>query len=165
MLFYHNILRSNKAFLNKTYCFHGLYGGDSASLWLGVVKIGSQLSNYFWRIKWVILHDQLLQYQCSMRLIHRVITFPPHAILFGTFYQPALGACWSTPWRAALKSYYSYTSILSECWPSLVLPPRLDRSDYSEPWIQERLKMLGMSVLGKQKRALETLNNLRERFD
>jgi len=30
--FYHYILLSNKAFLNKNYCFHGLYGGDSASL-------------------------------------------------------------------------------------------------------------------------------------
>ena len=30
--FYHYILLSNKAFLNKNYCFYGLYGGDSASL-------------------------------------------------------------------------------------------------------------------------------------
>ena len=75
---------------------------------------------------------------------------------------------------SGFKSYYSYTSILGECWPechsdshaifdkdwsrtspnrtwppklvgsshrhqpgraSLVLPPRLDRSDYSEPWL------------------------------
>jgi len=48
--YYHNMLRSNKDFLNKTYCFHGLYSGDSASL-LGVAKIGSQVSNHFWCIK------------------------------------------------------------------------------------------------------------------
>jgi len=34
------MLRSNKAFLNKTCCFHGLYGGDSALFRLGVAKIG-----------------------------------------------------------------------------------------------------------------------------
>ena len=109
----------------------------------------------------------------SMRLIHRVIAFPPHATLSRMFYQPVLRTCWFIPWQAALKSYYSYISILSECWPgyhsdsqtifyrdwsgtspnrtrppklvgsnhrhqpglaSLVLPPTLDRSDYSEPW-------------------------------
>jgi len=167
------MLRSNKAFLNKTYCFHGLYGGDSASLWLGVAKASSQVSKYFWCIKWVILHDQLPQYRDLMCLIHRVIAFPPHAILSRMFYQPVLRASWFIPWQAALKSYYSYTSILSKCWPgchsdshaifykdwsgtspnwtgppklvgsshrhqpgrvSLVLPPGLDRSDYSEPW-------------------------------
>jgi len=30
--FYHSMLHSNKAFPNKTYGFHGLYSGDSASL-------------------------------------------------------------------------------------------------------------------------------------
>ena len=87
-------------------------------------------------------------------------------------YQPVLRACRLIPWQAALKSTYSYTSILREFWPgrhsdshaicykywsgtspnrtgppklvgsshrhqpgqtSLVLPPRLDWSDYSEP--------------------------------
>jgi len=138
-------------------------------------KIGSQVSNYFLCIKWVILHDQQPQYGYSMRLIHRVIAFPPHAILSRMFYQPVLRACWFIPWQAALKSYYSCTSILCQYWPgchsdshtifdkdwsgtspnrtgspklvgsshrhqpgraSLVLPPRLDRSDYSEPWYQ-----------------------------
>jgi len=115
--FYHNMLRSNKAFLNKTYCFHGLCGGDSASLWLGVAKIGSHVSNYFSCIRWVILHDQLLQYGYSMRVIHQLIAFPQHAILSMMLYQPALRACWFIPWQAALKSYYSYTSIRGECWP------------------------------------------------
>ena len=172
--FYHNILLSNKAFLNKTYCFHGLYRGVSASLWLGVAKIGPGVSNYFWCIKWVILHDQLPQYGYSMRLIHQVNAFPPHAILSRMFYQPVLRGCWFIQWQEALKSFYSYTSILRECghgchsdphaifhndWSgtspnrtgppklvgsshrhqpgraSLVFPLRLDRSDYSEPWV------------------------------
>ena len=121
----------------------------------------------------MILLDQLPQYGCSMRLIHRVAAFTSHTILSRMFYQPVLRACRSTSWQAALKSYYGYTSVLIECWPghsdshaifykdwsgtspnqtgppklvgsshrhqsgraSLVLPPRLDRSDYSEPWV------------------------------
>ena len=73
-------------------------------------------------------------------------------------------------WQTALRSYSSYTSILSECWPrchsdshaifykdwsgtshrqqpglaSLVLLPRLDQSDYSEPCTHS------WSMIGKQ---------------
>jgi len=106
--FYHNILLSNNPFLNKTYCFHGLYHGDSLSVWLGVAEKVSHISNYFWCIKWVILHDHMLQYGYSMRLVHRVIAFPQHAILSRMFYQHVLWACWFIPWQAALKSFYRY---------------------------------------------------------
>ena len=105
--FYHYIFLSHEAFLKKNYCFHRLYGGDSASLWLEVVQIDSQVSNYFSYVKWVILHDQLPQYGYSMPLIHRVIAFPPHAILSMMFYKPELRGCWFIPWQAALKSFYS----------------------------------------------------------
>ena len=105
--FYHNILPSNKAFRNKNYCFPVLYSGDSALLWLGVAKIGSQVSNCFWCIMWVILHDHVPQYGYSMRLIHRVIAFPPYVILSRMFYQPVSRTCWFIPWQVALKSYYS----------------------------------------------------------
>jgi len=57
------------------------------------------------------------QYRYSMRLIHRVVAFPPHAILSGMFYQIVLRDCWFIMSQAALRSYYSYSSILSECWP------------------------------------------------
>jgi len=50
--FCHNILCSNKAFLNQTHCFHGLcWGvtggrdGDSASFRLGAAKISSRVLN------------------------------------------------------------------------------------------------------------------------
>ena len=174
--FYPTMLCSNKAFLNETYCFHGLYGADSALFWLGVEKICSQVSNCFLWIKWVILHDQLPHDGYSMRLIHWVIAFPPHAILSRMLYQCVWRACWFIPWQAALKYYYSYLSIPSEGWPgchseshdifhkvcsgtssnlsgppklvgsshrhqpgraTLVLPSRLDRLDYSEPWMRD----------------------------
>ena len=49
-----------------------------------------------------------------MRLIYRVMAFLLHAILSRMFYQPVSRACLFIPWQVALKSYYSYTSILSE---------------------------------------------------
>ena len=112
------------------------------------------------------------QYEYSKRLIHRAIAFPPHAILSRMFYQLVFMGCWFITWQQILRSYHSYTSILSECWPacnsdshgifykdwsgtsltrtrqpelvgsshrhqqglaSLVLSPRLDWSEYSDP--------------------------------
>ena len=115
--FLHNILRSNTSFLNWTCCFHGLYGGDSVSLTLRVPKIGSRVSNYFWCTKWVILHDHMPPYRYSMSLIHRVIAFPPPAILSGMFYPLVFRGCWYIMCLAALISYSSYSSIISECLP------------------------------------------------
>jgi len=66
--------------------------------------------------------------QYSIRLIHRVIAFPPHAILF---YWPVLRARWLTPRRAALKSSYSYTYILSERWPGSILTHAIFYKDWS----------------------------------
>ena len=65
---------------------------------------------YFSWIKWVIFHDQLRLYRYPMPLIHRVIAFPPHAILSKMFYEPVLRASWFILWQAALKSYDSYSS-------------------------------------------------------
>ena len=126
----------------------------------------------------MILHDQIPKYLYSMPLIHQVITFQPHASFSRMLYQLVLRGCSFITWQAAVRSYYSYTSTLSECWlgfhsdsraifykdwsgtspnrtrppelvgsshrhqpglTSVVLPPRLDRSDYSEPWWQMRL--------------------------
>ena len=108
----HDVLCAGKPFLDPTFCFHRLYCRTSGEWeWRVYIRDGENIfteTNLFRCQKWVIIHVYATFYKTSLGLVPDQ-TRPPELVRSGQWHPPGLA--------------------------SLVVPPRLDRSDHWEHWL------------------------------